>query len=184
MSEGLIEAARRLGRLLEALGRPAAIIGGIAINARVRVRATRDVDALIAIVPGDVVRLVQLAREQGYDPGTSPEQDLREMGMVRLWGPPGRPGGTIADLIVADVPYLQEAVARATPVSFSGLELPMATVEDLLVMKLDANRPLDLDDAIAIKDAFAQKLDLAYVRRQADSAGAPVRRRFEVMFGP
>ena len=60
----------------------------------------------------------------------------------------------------------------------------MATVEDLLVMKLDANRPLDLDDAIAIKDAFAEKLDLAYVRRQADSAGAPVRTRFEVMFGP
>jgi hypothetical protein len=60
VSEGLIEAARRLSTLLEAL---AAIIGGLAINARVRVRATRDVDALIAIVPGDVVRLVQLARE-------------------------------------------------------------------------------------------------------------------------
>lgn len=40
----------------------------------------------------------------------------------------------------------------------------------------------DLDDAIAIKDALGERLDLAYVRRQADAAGPAVRRRLDLMF--
>ncbi len=184
MSEGLVEAARRLAGLVQAMGRPAAIIGGLAMIARVRARATQDVDALVSLELEDVDTFVRLAREHGYDPGSTPERDLREMGLLRLWGPPGRAGGTIADIIVADSPHLLEAVRRAARVPESKLELPVATVEDLLVMKLDANRPIDLDDVIAIKDALGDRIDLAYARGGADLAGPDVRRRLDLMFGP
>ena len=182
MSEGIVEAARRLAQFLAELGKPAAVIGGIAINARVRIRATKDIDALVLLDTEDIARLIVLAHKHGYDPGSTPDADLLEMGMLRMWGPPGKPGGTIADLIVADAAFLRDAVARATPVSFSGVELPIATAEDLLVMKLDANRAIDLDDAIAIKDALGDRLDLVWVRRQADAAGPAVRRRLDLMF--
>ena len=48
-------------------------------------------------------------------------------------------------------------------------------------MKIEANRPIDMDDAIGIKDAFAEKLDLAYLRGQADALGPDVRRRLDLL---
>lgn len=48
-------------------------------------------------------------------------------------------------------------------------------------MKIEANRPIDLDDVIAIKDAFGDRLDLVYVRAQADRLGQDVRRRLDLL---
>ena len=59
--------------------------------------------------------------------------------------------------------------------------LRVATPEDLLLMKLDANRPVDVDDSIAIKDAYLGRLDLSYLRSQADRLGADVRRRLDLL---
>lgn len=58
----------------------------------------------------------------------------------------------------------------------------VATVEDLLLLKLDANRPIDLDDAIAIKDAFEETLDRRYLAEQGDVLD--LRRALENLLGP
>lgn len=160
------------------------MIGGLAVIARVRIRATEDVDALITMDDADVDDVIALARAEGYEVGTSPEKDLREMGLLRMWGPPGRPKGTIADLIVANEPLLEDAIARATPTKFGAATLPMATLEDLVLMKLDANRPRDIEDVLSIKDAFGDVLDLVYARRQADAVGNDVRHRLDLYFPP
>lgn len=174
----------RLAGFLAKWQKPYAVIGGLAIIARVRIRATEDVDALVTMDEGDVDALITLARAEGYDVGASPEKDLREMGLLRMWGPPGRPTGTIADLIVANEPLLDDAIARATPTTFGAATLRMATLEDLVLMKLDANRPRDIEDVLSIKDAFGDSLDLAYARRQADVAGKDVRHRLDLYFPP
>ena len=62
-------------------------------------------------------------------------------------------------------------MSRATPVELGNAMLPVASVEDLLVMKLEANRPQDIDDILAIKDAFADRLDLHCVREQTERLG-------------
>ena len=69
-------------------------------------------------------------------------------------------------------------LARATPLNLGRCTLPVASVEDLLLMKLEANRPVDLD---AIKDAFADTLDRAYLR--AEAARLDVVARLDALLG-
>jgi hypothetical protein len=184
LTEDLEAATARLAGFLTKWGRPYALIGGLAIIARVRIRATEDVDALVAVEDSEISDLVALARSEGYDVGATAESDLRDMGLLRMWGPPGKPKGTIADLIVANDPFLHRAMARATPVAVGKTTLPVATLEDLILQKLDADRPRDVEDVLSIKTAFADSLDLAYVRGQADVMGERVRSRVDLYFPP
>ena len=42
---------------------------------------------------------------------------------------------------------------------------------DLLLLKLDASRPIDIDDAIALKDARGESWDRRYIDEQAALLG-------------
>ena len=157
----------KVGALTKGWGRPSALIGGLAIAARVRVRVTKDADVAIAVPPGTESELLRLATSTGftYDPVETGK--FMPGGLVRLWLPSeGKVLGL--DLLFANEPFFEEVVRRATTLKFWDVELTVATVEDLLLMKLDANRPNDWDDAIAIKDAHGPTLDRAYIDRQAE----------------
>lgn len=178
MSEGLPALLTRVEGLLVALGRPYAVIGGAAMIARVRVRPTRDVDIVLSVDRGRVDDLLRLARAHGFDYEDDPaSREIFEAGLVRLAVAPSREGGAGADLIFSDGPFLEDVIARATSVDLGPVVMRVATVEDLLLLKLEANRPIDIDDAIAIKDAFDEALDRAYLEKQADALG--VRRALE-----
>ena len=47
-------------------------------------------------------------------------------------------------------------------------------------MKLEADRPVDIDDVLAIKDARPNQLDMHYLRSQADQLG--LRRKLDLYF--
>lgn len=171
MSDTLIEAVGRLARFAAAWGRPCALVGGSAIIARVRSRYTDDLDLAIEVPAGDVDALLDLARRHGYDYDETETRELLEGGLLRLWGPPDRAHGIGLDLLFVDSPFLRLVVRRAVPVEMGGVTIPVATPEDLLLMKIEANRPSDWDDAIAIKDAFEETLDRGYLQEQADHLG-------------
>lgn len=161
------EMLARLARLLAAWGHPAALVGGMAMAARVRQRPTVDLDVVISVPPGAEEALLEAAAREGY---TWDEERTRQFlpgGLVQLIGP----DGVRVDLLFATDPLSESVLRRATDETLLGVTLSVATVEDLLLMKLEANRPTDLDDAIAIKDAFGETLDRAYLRgwaRQLD----------------
>lgn len=68
-----------------------------------------------------------------------------------------------------DEAFLERVVERATPLTWDDREMPVATAEDLVLMKLDAGRPQDIDDVLAIKDGLGERLDLEYLRSQAET---------------
>ena len=57
--------------------------------------------------------------------------------------------------------FLQRAATR----DIEGVEVPVATVEDLVTMKILAGRPKDLEDAEGMLRARADEIDLGHVRR-------------------
>lgn len=177
----LPEAVARLARFTRELAKPCALIGGVAVIARAFVRATKDVDLLVSCPASEARALLEVARRHGYGWEESEVQDFLDTGLLRMWGPPSRREGLGLDILLTDSPFNEDVVRRATTVEVLGTEVPVATPEDLLLMKTEANRPVDLDDAIAIKDAFAGRLDLAYLRSQADRLGADVRRRLDLL---
>lgn len=179
----LPEAVARLGRFTHELSKPSALIGGVAVIARVFVRATKDVDLLVSCGASEVPGLLEVARRHGYGWDEADVQDFLDAGLLRMWGPPSRREGLGLDILLTDSAFNEDVVRRATIVEVMGTHIAVATPEDLLLMKLEANRPIDLDDAIAIKHAFASSLDRVYLRQQADRLGEDVRRRLDVLLG-
>ena len=167
----LLDALRRVAGFLADWTGGAAIVGGIAIVSRVRPRLTTDIDVVITVAPDGVAALLDLAERHGWAHDPTETAELVQGGLVRMWAPPSRAAGVGLDLLFVDSELLERVVARATLVEIAGVALPVATPEDLLVLKLEAHRPQDIDDILAIKDAFGPTLDLAYVRAQTDLLG-------------
>jgi hypothetical protein len=163
---GLLETLAHAESLLVGAGLRFALVGGAAIVARARPRFTRDLDLLVELQPSELPRLLGLARAQGFvlDAG---DRELAEEGLIRLRR---ADGGPPLDLIRADSPYLVQVITRATPVG--GIPgVPVASLEDLVLLKLDAHRPIDIDDVLAIKDVYANVLDRAYLESEARRLG-------------
>jgi len=169
VSESLTDALLRLERLAAGIGRPYAVIGGLAVILRVAVRPTDDLDVLVAAAGTEAERLLEVARQHGYRFDEDEARDLLEVGLIRLRSP--AEGGYDLDIILADAPFLEQVVARSTSVAVEGLSLQVATPEDLLLLKLEANRPDDIEDVLSIKDALEERLDRAYLEAEADRLG-------------
>ena len=178
----LPEAVARLARFAEELAKPWALIGGVAVIARAFVRATKDVDLLVSCPASEARALLEVARRHGYAWEESDVRDFLDAGLLRMWGPPSRREGLGLDVLLTDSAFDEDAVRRASIVEVLGTKVAVATPEDLVLMKVQANRPIDLDDVLALKDAFGERLDLAYMRAQADLLGPDVRHRLDLVF--
>lgn len=178
MKESLPEAAARLARFLSSIR--GAAIGGLAIIGRVKARTTDDLDIIAAATADEIPALLEAAKTCGYMYDEAHVADFVAMGLLRLRSPAG-PDGYGLDVILADSAFLAEVVQRATAVSLAGATIPVATVEDLVLLKLDANRPIDIDDVLSIKDAFVSTLDMEYLRSWADRL--KIRERLDLYFG-
>jgi hypothetical protein len=152
-------------RALDALEARYMLVGGIALAAWAPPRATTDIDLVIAVPEGDLPALGKLlARRVG---GLSSMRPLRfRDGTTIFRVVVQRPEGEVTvDLMPADSPFLAAALDRAVRRTLGDLDARVASAEDLVVMKLAANRPQDVLDVRGL--AAAQPLDLAYVRRWA-----------------
>jgi len=170
----------RLASLLSEVGARWALVGGMAMIARVHIRPTDDVDVVLALPVSRAREIAERSRRHGF---TFDEEEMRtfgEAGLVRLRDEQDPTTG--ADLIFVDSRFLDDVVNRATSVELAFGSVPVASVEDLLLLKLDANRPEDLEDAITLKDVHGAVLDRAYLKAQG--AALYLTARLEAFLGP
>ena len=132
-----------------------AVVGGLAVSARAEPRLTRDADLAVAVRNDDEAERIVLAMQaRGYSVLAVVEQNATgRLSTVRL----GSAGSVVTDLLFASSGIEPEIVERATDVSVvPGLVLPVASVGDLIAMKLlardDRHRPADADDLRALRD--------------------------------
>jgi hypothetical protein len=154
---------------LEAFGQPFALIGGLAVVLRARARLTRDVDFLVSVPAGRLDDLLSCAGRAGLSWDEAEVRKFSPGGLLRFRSPPDAQAGlgVSIDVLFADDAFSACVLRRATRVSVGEASIPVATVEDLVLMKLDANRPRDLDDVLALVDAHRDTLDLDYLRSWA-----------------
>ena len=163
MTDALVRGLVTVARWLADYGEPYAPIGGMAVVLRARPRFTDDIDVLVCVPGGSVDRLLASAGHHGFtwDPSALPEPG--EEGLIRLQREAGATPLHV-DVMYAAEPAVERLLARATTVHVAGCDLRVATSEDLILMKLEANRGQDLDDVLALREAAGDALDRAYLR--------------------
>jgi hypothetical protein len=133
-----------LAAVLRALRHPAMLIGGLAVIARGVPRFTIDIDAVIRAEGLDVDRLWGVLRNSGFEPRVENAAEFARQRQVLLLHHPA--SGMPVDLSLGWLAFEEDAIARATPVDFGGVCLPVATPADLVVLKAVAWRGIDRSD--------------------------------------
>lgn len=137
------------------------LIGGHAVLLHGEPRLTQDVDVTMGVGPDRVQDLLGACEALGLDPlPDDPAAFARETYVLPAADPRT---GLRVDLIFSTTPYEAQAIERAVLVDVGGREVPFATAEDLLLHKLFAGRPRDLEDAAGVVRRRGPELDWEYL---------------------
>ena len=151
----------RIGSTLEASDIPYMVIGGHAATVYGEPRLTRDLDITLGAGPDRLGELLEVVRAAGLVPAQGAE-DLALRNYVFPCSDPAT--GIDVDLILSVSAYKQEALGRTQAVAVGGVNVRFASPEDVLIHKIVAGRPSDIEDARAIL-AKSRTLDRPYLLR-------------------
>lgn len=141
---------------------PFAVIGGIAASIRGEPRLTADVDAVIEVEVEGALRLLAAAGPSAPFEPLFP--DAAEVVKTALILPLRHRRTRIrVDLALGLTGFERRLIQRASREDLGGFQVPVATAEDLLLMKVLAGRPRDLEDAKNIVSRRGSGLDWPYV---------------------
>ena len=160
--EALIAA---VARELEARDIPFMLIGGQAVLLHGEPRLTADVDVTLGVPPSSLEIVLSAARAAGLAIlPEDPETFVRDTFVL----PADQPEtGIRVDFIFSTTEYESQAIGRAVRTSVGGRDVPFACAEDLLLHKLFAGRPRDLEDAAGVVRRKGNELDWSYMERWA-----------------
>ena len=152
-----------IDRLMKGHGIPYAVIGGYAVAAWGNVRTTRDIDILCST--RDLETLKSALSQSGMDfEHRMGDADDPISDVIRIR--PGAPGTPYEiDFLAGIRGAPPDLLARAREVSLDDLKIPIASPEDMVVLKILGGSARDLEDARSIIRIQEGKLDLALLRR-------------------
>jgi predicted nucleotidyltransferase len=159
LEAALAEVARELG----ALGIPYALIGGLAVSLWGEPRATLDIDITVWVPPDRTKAVVEALCERFASVSIDPVGFVRGTHVL----PVMTSQGVRADIVFATLPAEKELIERAHAKDVAGTSVRVASVEDLILMKLISERERDTDDARRLLRRFGKSLDRAYLQPRA-----------------
>jgi len=145
MFEQLLES---IARGLERLGIPYMLIGGQAVLLYGEPRLTRDIDVTLGTGPERLSEVLEWVRGNGWQVLVEAPAEFVGKTMVLPCLEPA--SGIRMDLIFSFSPYEEQALKHARRVPLAGTEVCFASLEDLIIHKVLAGRPRDLEDVRSI----------------------------------
>lgn len=149
-----------------------AVIGGLAVSAWGKVRATQDIDILADSDPSPIRDHAVRARLQQFWDAQGCRGEWRvgladdPIALLLHLGLP-RPIGLTADVLWAQKPWQQEALKRVRTVKVFRTDIVILHPEDLILLKLEAGGPQDVLDVESILANNPPELDHARLMRAA-----------------
>lgn len=138
------------------------LVDGLAVQLHGYMRSTFDIDLVLAMNDDNLARFINVAKRHGLTPGIPVpidslrdaeqiEQWYREKGMLAFSLRERQAGGAVVDVIVRPEVSFETLQANAVAGDLFGRQVPIAAIDDLLVMKRAANRPKDRLDIEALE---------------------------------
>jgi hypothetical protein len=156
-----VELLKALAAVLRGRGRWY-VFGAQAVIAHGVPRLSADVDVTIELSPDDAEGFVHDMKAAGFDLRIDDPDFVRTtrvMPFVHL------PTGMPLDVVLAGSGLEESFLSRAQTVNVAGIVLPVIHPEDLIVAKILAGRPKDLEDAQKLWRMQGQHLDGHHIRR-------------------
>lgn len=138
------------------------LVGGLAVQLHGFLRATFDIDLVLAMDDANLARFIDVATRYGLTPAIPVPIDSlrnaaqigqwhREKGMLSFSLREPQAGGSVVDVLVRpEVPF-DKLMANAVAGELFGRRVMVAAIDDLLAMKRMANRPKDQLDILALE---------------------------------
>ncbi len=158
-----LEALQAFHDALVELGAPFTFIGGVAVIARGVPRLTVDIDATVRAPDTDVDSIFEALARHDIHPRMDQAKEFARMRHVFLAR--HEPTGTPIDLSLAYLDFEDEAIQSSDEIDYAHVRIPVARAEDLVVYKIVAFRPRDIDDAEKLLNLHGGEIQVARVRR-------------------
>jgi hypothetical protein len=152
----------RIARELKKADLAYMIIGGQAVLLYGTPRMTKDIDIMLGVEVESLESL--LPALVAMDLEIIPEDFRSFVGQTSVLPTREEGSGIRVDFIFSFTPYERQAISRSTAVLLSGTNVMFASAEDVIIHKIFAGRPRDLEDvrSILLKNP---DLDRAYIRK-------------------
>lgn len=152
-------------RILQELDRAGAgyvLVGGVAVVLHGYARLTADIDLVVDLRPGEAVRSIAALARLGMVPRAPvAARDFADAATRRAWveekgmrvfslHDPRNPLVEVDLFVDPPIPY-EVLRPRAVVIGLDGLDVPVASIQDLITMKRLAGRPKDVEDISALE---------------------------------
>ncbi|MCP5054709.1 MAG: nucleotidyl transferase AbiEii/AbiGii toxin family protein [bacterium] len=143
-----------------------ALIGTYAAAAWGSVRATTDIDFLIPVPPEKLRHVLEALRNQGFTTEYRAGEDRDPVeGFIRLAFQAGYDVEAI-ELVLGIKGMPPGIYSRSEIIEVVGRKMPVVSPEDLIILKLLADQPVDLQDAEKVYKVMKDKMDLSYLKSE------------------
>ena len=138
------------------------VIGGQAVLFYDLVRMTRDVDITLGVGREGFPKLSAVCKVLKLKILVKEPQSF--VGKTHVLPALDVLSGLRVDFIFSNTPYETQAIRRAKRIRIGRTRVAVSSLEDLLIHKLVAGRPIDIEDARILLAKHRGKVDLRYVR--------------------
>lgn len=161
----VIQTLGRIWNELQLRGMTATLVGGLALPIWNYPRSTQDIDLLLLV--NDDRQLFSIC--QALDCRTSRQPPITELGNIRVlqteYCPPDEFVEIGIDFLIGQSDFHRHLSHRAIEINYAGIgsRLRVATCEDLILLKLQAGRLIDLADCQRLLELNSE-LDKNYLQ--------------------
>lgn len=161
LTPAAVEVIRALSGVLPRFG-PWYLFGAQAVIAFGVPRLSADVDVTLRLATERRDAFIEAMKGAAFELRAPDAEFVRRTSVLPFVH---TPTGMPVDVVLAGSGLEDEFLERARPIELEGVQIPTIHPEDLVIAKILAGRPKDLDDARGLWKIHGTSLDTARIRR-------------------